>query len=164
VPKKENRTSALKLRGKVLAFNISPKGHIEGVLLETSDGPAQVNFPKHDAEAFSRSTRLGTKLELNVKREPDEGEHPVYTAQADDAETSGTVVRLNFALHGEVNGYHLDDGTFAHVKPEGAKKYKVRIGDQVKAVGQRRAGSDATVLEVRSLEKLSVRREQRAGT
>jgi hypothetical protein len=62
-----------------------------------------------------------------------------------------------------VNGYHLDDGTFAHVKPEGAKRHKLRVGDQVKGVGRRRAGADAAVLEVRALEKLVVRREQRAG-
>jgi hypothetical protein len=164
VPKKEQRSSRLKLRGKVLAFNISPKGYIEGALVETSAGPAQVNFPKHHAESLSRSTRLGANIEIAVRREPDEGEHPVFVAQADEGEFIGNIVRLNYALHGEVNGYHLDDGTFAHVKPEGAKKYKLRVGDKVKAVGERRAGVDAAVLEVRSLEKLGVRREQRAGT
>ena len=80
----------------------------------------------------------------------------------DRDEVSGTIVRLNYALHGEVNGYHLDDGTFAHVKPEGAKKYKLRVGDQVKANGSLRAGSGATVLEVRALEKLGARGEKRA--
>ena len=161
MPKKEKQSSPLKLRGKVLAFNISPKGHIEGALVETSEGRAQVNFPKHNAESLSQSTRPGAKIELEVKRETDEGEHPVFTAQADHGEFSGTVVRLNYALHGEVNGYHFDDGTFAHVKPEGARKYKLRVGDKVKAVGQRRPGVDAAVLDVRSLEKLGVRREQR---
>ena len=43
------------LQGKVFAFNISPKGHVEGVLLKTSTGPAQVNFPKHDSDARSTS-------------------------------------------------------------------------------------------------------------
>jgi len=164
VPKKEKPLSPTKLRGKVLAFNISPKGHVEGVLVETATGRAQLNFPKHDAESLARATRVGSKIELEVKREPDEGEHPVFTAQASHGEYTGTVVRLNYALHGEVNGYHLDDGTFAHVKPEGAKKYKLKVGDQLKAVGQRRTGVDATVLEVRSLEKLGARRAKRAGT
>jgi hypothetical protein len=161
VRKKEK--PSLKLRGKVLAFNISPKGHIEGALVETSDGRAQVNFPKHHAESLARSMQLGTHIALDVKREPDDGEHPVYTAHGDEGEASGTIVRLNYALHGEVNGYHLDDGTFAHVKPEGAKRYKLRVGDKVKARGSRRPGTDAAVLEVRALEKLSVRHEQRAG-
>jgi hypothetical protein len=161
MPKKEK--SSLKLRGKVLAFNISPKGHMEGAMVETSDGPAQINFPKHHAESLARSMRLGAAIELEVKREPDEGEHPVYTAHGDEGEVTGTIVRLNYALHGEVNGYHLDDGTFAHVKPEGAKKYKLHVGDQVKALGLRRPGTDAAVLEVRALGKLGVRREQHAG-
>jgi hypothetical protein len=160
VPKKEKSS---KLRGKLLAFNISPKGHIEGALVETSEGRAQVNFPKHSAESLARSMHVGASIELEVKREPDEGEHPVYTAHDAEGEVSGRIVRLNYALHGEVNGYHLDDGTFAHVKPEGAKKYKLRVGDQVKVLGLRRPGTDAAVVEVRALEKLGVRREQRAG-
>ncbi len=159
MPKKEKRS---KLRGQVLALNISPKGHIEGAVLETSDGRAQVNFPKHSAELFARATPVGANVELDAEGEPDEGEHPVYTALDAEDEISGTIVRLNYALHGEVNGYHLDDGTFVHVKPEGAKKYKLRVGDRVKASGTRRRGTDAVVLEVHALEKLGRRHEPRA--
>jgi hypothetical protein len=159
--KDKDQQPTSKLRGKVLAFNISPKGQVEGALLRTAGGQAQVNFPKHEAEALSASMQLGKRVELEVKREPDEGDHPVFTVRAQPGALSGTVVRLNYALHGEVNGYHLDDGTFAHVKPEGAKKYKVQVGDQVKAVGERRPGVDAVVLEVRALEKLAGRRAQR---
>ena len=160
--KDKAKQSPLKLRAKVVAFNISPKGHIEGALVETADGRAQINFPKHHAESLARSMRLGKRVELAVKPEPNEGDHPVFTAHGEPAELSGTVVRLNYALHGEVNGYHLDDGTFAHVKPEGAKKYQVQVGDQVKAAGEQRAGADATVFEVRALEKLAGRRGHRA--
>ena len=163
MPKKEKRALSSKLRGKLIAFNISPKGHIEGALVETSDGRAQVNFPKHSADSLARSMTLGERIELEVEREPDEGEHPVYAASDSEGEVSGTIVRLNYALHGEVNGYHLDDGTFVHVKPDGAKKYDLRVGDKVKAQGLRRPGVDAAVLEVRALEKVGGRREQRAG-
>ena len=154
MPKKEKPSSPTKLRGNVVAFNISPKGQIEGALLETTAGIAQLNFPKHHAESFARSVEMGGSIELAAKREADEGAHPVYTAHDDDGEITGRIARLNYALHGEVNGYQLDDGTFAHVKPEGAKKYKLQVGDRVKALGPRRTGPDAVVLEVRALEKL----------
>ena len=152
VPKKEKHSSST-LRGKIVSFNISPKGHVEGALVSTSAGLAQINFPKHSPE-FARTTSVGANVEFAAKREPDEGDHPVYTVQDDAGDVSGKIVRLNYALHGEVNGYHLDDGTFVHVKPEGAKKYKLRVGEKVRAHGARRAGADAPVLEARSLEKL----------
>jgi hypothetical protein len=158
---KEHRPSR-RLRGKVLAFNISPKGHIEGALIETADGHAQINFPKHDAGALAQTMRVGSKLDIVAELEPDEGEHPVYRAADAAAEASGTIVRLNYALHGEVNGYHLDDKTFLHVKPEGAKKHKLRIGEKVKATGSRRAGADAVVLEVRTLERVRKRHDDGA--
>ena len=155
MPKNEKRSSS-KLRGKIVSFNISPKGHVEGALVSTSSGTAQVNFPKHAAD-FARSTSVGANIEFQVKREPDEGDHPVYAVQDEAGEVSGKIVRLNYALHGEVNGYQLEDGTFVHVKPEGAKKYKLRVGEKVRALGSRRVGADAPVLEARSLEKLGGR-------
>jgi hypothetical protein len=54
-----------------------------------------------------------------------------------------------------VNGCHLDDGTFVHTKPDGARKYKLRVGDKVKATGERRTGTDAVVLEAHAVERLS---------
>jgi hypothetical protein len=145
-----------------LAFNISPKGEIEGVLLETARGHAQINFPKHDAATLAKTMRVGAEVELLAEPDGDEGEHPVYVAADASMTTSGKIVRLNYALHGEVNGYHLDNETFLHVKPEGAKKYKLRVGEQVKANGAKRAGRDAVVLEVESLERVG--RQNGAGS
>jgi hypothetical protein len=153
MPKHAHSSPPLQLRGEVSAFNISPKGHVEGVLLETSKGRAQVNFPKHDRDALSASLKVRAKVALQVKLENDDEEHPVYELCDADAKVTGTVVRLNYALHGEVNGCHLDDGTFVHLKPEGAKKYSLRVGDRVKAIGARRAGPSCVVLEAREVEK-----------
>jgi hypothetical protein len=156
--KKKRHAPLPHLRGKVSAFNISPKGHIEGAIVETATGAIQINFPKHEAEALIRAMRVGAELALEADFETDEGDHPVYLATgngAADAEASGTVVRLNYALHGEVNGCHLDDGTFVHTKPDGARKYKLRVGDKLKATGERRTGTDAVVLEAHAVERLS---------
>ncbi len=135
------------LRGKVVSHNVSPKGHVEGVLVQTSEGIAQLNFPKHGAEDLLRKAAVGASIDVPVEREEDEGDHPVYRAGEASAELSGAVVRLNYALHGEVNGYHLDDGTFVHVKPDGAKRHKLRVGDRITVEGPRRVGLAATVLE-----------------
>ena len=105
---------------------------------------------------------VGAKIDVIAELETDEGDHPVYQAADAPAEVTGTVVRLNYALHGEVNGYHLDDKTFLHVKPDGAKNYKLRIGEKVKASGSRRQGTDAVVLEVSALERVGKRHEEGA--
>ncbi len=152
------------LRGTVLAFNISPKGDIEGALVETATGTAQLNFPKHAAAAMANTMRVGSKVDVAADEEPDEGDHPVYRASDEAAVVRGTIVRLNYALHGEVNGCHLDDGTFVHLKPDAAKKHKLRIGDKIKATGSRRSGADAVVLEAKSLEKIVDRPRNGAPT
>lgn len=150
---KKNRLESTRVRGKLLAFNVSPKGHVEGALIETSDGTAQVNFPKHEAEALARTMTVGWAVDLEAELETEEFAHPVYVAPAIDAETEleGEVVRLNYALHGEANGFHLDDGTFVHVKPEGFKKCGVKVGDRVTASGSRRSGVAGAVLEARTV-------------
>src|ERR1700690_2883645 len=126
--KEARQSSPFKLHGKVLAFNINPKGHIGGALVETSTGTAQINFAKHEAETLARSMNGGEAVEA-----------------------SGTIVRLNYDHDGKVNGYHLEDGTFVHVTHEGAKKYQLHIGEAVKATGSRHAGTDAVVLEATSI-------------
>jgi hypothetical protein len=151
--KEETPSSPVHLRGTVLAFNVSPRGHIEGAMVETDIGLAQLNFPKHRGEALARTMEAGSRIDVEAQLESDDGDHPVYRAFAGEGAASGTIVRLNYALHGQVNGYHLDDGTFVHVKPEGAKKYKLRAGEHVRATGSRRAGTDAVVLEASAVER-----------
>ncbi|HSY21530.1 MAG TPA: hypothetical protein VK841_05420 [Polyangiaceae bacterium] len=153
MPKHSQPSAPCQLRGEVVAFNIGPKGDVEGVLLATSTGAAQVNFPKHDSDSLARSMKPGTKVKLHVKLENDDEAHPVYQLCDARAEVTGTVMRLNYALHGEVNGFHLDDGTFVHLKPEGAKKHSLRVGDKVKAIGGRRVGPAAVVLDAWEVEK-----------
>jgi hypothetical protein len=158
--KKARPSSSSHVRGKVVAFNISPKGHIEGALVETTAGAIQLNFPKHDAEMFARSMRVGSTIDLNADLEADEGDHVVYRAEDSEAETDGTIIRLNYALHGEVNGYHLDDGTFVHVTPEGAREYELRVGERIKVSGPRRQGTDVVVLQARSVKRFGKQHQE----
>ena len=155
--KKSHPSSSVHLRGKVVAFNISPKGHIEGALVGSPGGTVQLNFPKEGAETLARAMHVGSKIDIVAEFETDEGDHAVYRAEDPGAEADGKIVRLNYALHGEVNGCHLDDGTFVHAKPEGAKKYKFRVGERVSVRGSRHQGTDAVVLQARSVKRLSKR-------
>jgi hypothetical protein len=155
--KKAHASSSFHLRGKIVAFNISPKGHIEGALVESQSGTVQLNFPKHSAETLARSMRVGSTIDIDAELETDEGDLAVYRAGESEAEADGKIIRLNYALHGEVNGCHLEDGTFVHVKPEGAKKYELRVGERVRVSGSRHQGTDAVVLQARSIKRLDKR-------
>lgn len=153
MPKKSRATF---LRGTVSAFNLSPKGQIEGVMLDTGDGTVQVNFPKAEADALAQSMRVGSQVDLYGELETDESAHRVYsvTKRGEDSGIGGRVVQLNYARHGEVNGFHLDDGTFVHLKPEGAKKHRIHVGEMVRAKGIWRSGDTAPVLEATTVERI----------
>ncbi len=156
MPKKSRRV-ALQLRGKVLSYNISQKGHIEGVLIETAGGVAQLNFPKHAAEAMIRGMSVGSNIDCAVVLEHDGNAHPVYRPSDDDGPASGTILRLNYSLHGETNGFHLDDGTFVHVKPAKASRYNLCVEDKVIAIGTRRPSADTVVLDAKTVNKVADR-------
>jgi hypothetical protein len=165
MPKKDHSSAPVPLRGKVRAFNVSPKGHIEGALFDTRDGPVQVNFPKSEAERLAGAMSVGATVDLRGALQTDEFEHPVYLVEdgVEDTHVSGTIVRLNHALHGETNGCHLDDGTFVHLKPEGARKSRLRVGERIKVFGARRSGPAAVVLEARSVERVGSGHGNRAS-
>ena len=79
-------------------------------------------------------------------------EHPVYifhsVATSDDKERllqtksadrdlyGGTVVRINYARHGEPNGVILENGDFIHMKPDGMTLTGLNIGDSVESEGE----------------------------
>lgn len=147
MPKAERQV----LRGKVIALNISPKGHFEGALVETKDGVAQLNFGKHDEERLGHELAVGQQVDIDTELEHDDGDHLVYRAAPTDSEVTGTIARFNYALHGEINGYQLDDGTLVHVKPDGAKKYGLKTGQKITAQGTRRVGASAVVLDAREV-------------
>ncbi len=137
------------LSGTVRQHNFSPKGEIEGLVLETEAGPVQVNFP-HGPEATELPAPVpGSMVRFVVgadhrAAEHGSGDHPVceFVADADAAPeeggrpaTVGVVVRLNYARHGEPNGVVLDTGDFVHLKPHGMRLVPLAIGTRVRAEG-----------------------------
>ena len=155
----------VRVRGTVLSRNVSPKGHVEGIMIATIAGASQINFPKHEAEALARSLTVGAEIDVAVTLDSDGFDHPVYVLaeQEEEGEAHGTITRLNYALHGEVNGFHLDDGTFVHLKPEGAKKHGPRVGERVIVSGERRRGPASVVLEATSFQRAAPPRPGKRG-
>jgi len=133
----------LSLNGKVVAHNISPKGQVEGLMVETKDGLVQINLPKDGGTVVEVGKRASFEAEPHER----EGVHSVYLSSDPAGDVEGRVVRFNYSRHGEVNGYHLDDRTFIHVKPDGARRAKVDIGDRIRASGTRKRGEHATVID-----------------
>jgi len=153
----------------------SPRGDIEGALLQADDAPLQLVFEHHDAEAVAQFEALTAGQQVSVcahlqdsqGRSPKgEPAHPVYThvrllkvdglrpakiKAAVGPAYQGRVVRLNFARHGEANGVVLDSGDFIHTKPDGMARLRLKVGDSVQADGdaQRLADDSGWAVEAR---------------
>ena len=140
------------VEGRIENINISPRGDLEGILVATGDGTVQVNFDKKGAPVAQWP--IGKRVRIPAVLEEDGFAHPVYNAAELGADAVGEVVRLNYARHGEVNGYVLADGVFVHVKPDGAKRYRVKVGDRIRASGERRHGSAADVVDASEVVRL----------
>ncbi|MBN9523271.1 hypothetical protein J0H58_32950 [bacterium] len=135
------------LSGVVRAVNFSPRGGVEGVILDTDRGVVQVNLPPHaaaDGFAAGRAVALVVEADPHADRhEP--GDHPVYHLVRGPSagpeglgRVEGVVARLNYARHGEPNGVVLDTGDFVHLKPHGMREVGLAVGDRVTAEGPTR--------------------------
>ena len=133
----------------------SPKGGVEGMLLEVQGRTVQFVLAKDDdaGALLVASIEPGQAVTVNAEPMPPsgkgEGVHPVHAlrkivsidgktpkkAAARPAGYAGRIVRLNYARHGAPNGFVLDSGDFVHVKPEGFAKLGLKIGDAVTADG-----------------------------
>ena len=139
----------------------SPRGGVEGALLLADEEHIQLVFEPHDeaGPALFGGLRTGTRVRVEARPEPasdrhGQPAHRVYRFErlvsvegraVDDvapaparAPYSGIVVRLNFARHGEPNGYVLDSGDFIHTRPEGMAQLQLGVGDRVEADGEAR--------------------------
>jgi hypothetical protein len=155
--------------GGVRDFNLSPKGAYEGVLIDTAGGVVQVNFPPAPAPPG-----MTPGQPVTVVVEPDHhahdhppGDHPVHSlvvvlgreGEEDVAgRVAGTVVRLNYARHGEANGVVLDTGDFIHLKPDGMRRAGLVVGQRIEAEGEARpAANGGRVVEATVVNGVAVR-------
>jgi hypothetical protein len=146
------------LNGVVQAYNFSPKGGVEGLLLTEGDRTVQVNIPPDASLMAAHAAAIGQAVQITASPEGHEvpdAEHPVYrfisfepsngTSSAVDepphegiVSVEGTVSRFNYTRLGEPNGVVLDNGDFLHLKPDGMKKVGLCVGQEFAAEGRAR--------------------------
>lgn len=141
----------------------SPKGSIEGVLIDTGGIPTQfVMDPRsHTILELFGKLRTGQMIVIEgSEAEPSgkgESPHSIYDfkclvsvdgkalkAPPSQGHSAGTVVRFNYAKHGAANGVVLDNGDFIHTRPDGLARLGLKVGDKVDAVGEQRELVTAT--------------------
>ena len=150
-------TDIWSIEGRFQHLVFSPKGAIEGLLIDSDGVPTQFVTDPQDAALSDRLCQLaeGQALVLEGSEEgpspKGEAPHSVYRltrlASVDGEETApphapaeirGKVVRFNYARHGEPNGVVLDTGDFIHTKPPAMGRMALKIGDKVHAEGPAR--------------------------
>jgi hypothetical protein len=145
---KKNELERLSIRCKVLNYNFSPKGGVEGLIVDLEGVTSQITCPPHIGTDLAKAVSEGATMQFIVEPEPPSPKgkpvHPVYRLVEIPGDTleesvSGIVSRLNYAKHGEPNGVVLDTGDFVHLKPDGMRQTKLKIGDRVKAKGEIRS-------------------------
>ena len=134
------------LSGKLSHLIYNPRGGIEGLLLDVDGIPAQFVSEPHLQTTLARckpGQRLTLIGELRKPSPKGPSDHEVYDlkeivgkAVSQQRTLKGTVVRLNYAKHGEPNGVVLDTGDFIHTKPDGLQKLGWKVGDKVQASGE----------------------------
>jgi hypothetical protein len=146
----ERAQPAVDLSGTIEAFNYSPRGDIDGVMLKMSDKTAQINLPPGMGAALSQ-TAPGSTLKVSACPEPGQADHPIYELQSltteqgkkisvpgagDDkfVHEEATIKHLNYARRGEVDGALLDSGDFVHVGPA-ARDLKLSVGQKITVDG-----------------------------
>jgi hypothetical protein len=168
----------MKKTGTIEALNVSPKGFYEGFLFRNGKKLVQINLPKGEFSGQGSDLTAGEKITVEIEPEEPWGEpeHEVFrlirlmngnthTTNGVDKDGlrhfSGSIVSLNYALHGEVNGGILDSGDFLHLKPEGARAVKLKTGMKVKGRGMTKpmVGGHA-VIEAEKVNGVSIRHKK----
>lgn len=133
----------------------SPKGGVEGVLVNEQERMVQVAVSADIGAVFASSTGPGARV--CVLAVPDRRakakhvSHPVYLFESFADETGqaiepsshhrrkttikGVVAALHFARHGQANGVMLETGEFIHLRPGGMSDSRLEVGSKVNAVG-----------------------------
>ena len=144
------------LEGKFQHVFYSPKGQVEGLMLDVDGEVIQVIFEHHDKDSAKHFLSLKQGQVLVIKAttkalapkgvrahlvytfihlDSIDGHKPTKHIGAKNAASSGVVAYFNYARHGAANGVVLDTGDFIHVKPEGFSRFTLKVGDRVSAAG-----------------------------
>lgn len=156
------------VEGRYTQLVYSPRGTLEGLLIDADGITTQFVFDRHDEPPAAPLLALRAGQTLVVEGSEagpspkGEAAHTVYdfvrlvsvdgraVAPAPaTSEVSGSVVRFNYARHGQPNGVVLDSGDFVHTRPDGFARLGLRIGDRVRAEGASRplVSGEGRVLE-----------------
>lgn len=166
---------AASAKGKVAGYTLTPKGDVDGFLLD--DG-TQVRVPPHLSAALVFTARPGDAVTVTGERRR---ESPVIEAREVRNDASGAVLdepapgggkrgrdareagpmrvdgKVRFALRGpkgELDGAVLEDGTVLRVPPReaGRDAAKLAPGQTVRAEGPGRTTPMGRVVEVKKLD------------
>jgi hypothetical protein len=164
------------LSGRLRQILFSPKGSLEGFLIEVEDSPIQISITKGSVDAVALGKSVGKTIEVKARRDHSpktkHGAHPVYQLQSvtkiggrshtskdgEDISIRGVVTAIHYAKHGEPNGVILEAGEFVHTRPDGMKKLKLKIGAKVTVHGETRMSLLGTpLIEAREVNRVTLK-------
>jgi hypothetical protein len=161
------------LSGHLQRLLFSPKGEIEGLLLDVDSKIIQVSMEPRSTDANVLNDSVGKPIEVAASADHSPktkgGAHPVYQldrirklgGKAFNAERSqpisGVVASIHYAKHGEPNGVILESGEFIHTRPHGMKELKLKVGSKVIANGNiRTTVLGTTLVEAHEVNRVSI--------
>ncbi|GAA6118908.1 hypothetical protein [Acidovorax sp. FG27] len=164
------------LEGRFQHLLHSPRGEVEGAMIDVEGIPVQFVFDKHAHDCGTRAFQAlaagqAVVAEGTLVPPPPKGEAPhevfaferlvsidgtAFTPDAAEREVQGTVARIHHARHGEPNGVVLDTGDFIHTRPDGFAQLGagLELGARVSASGPARplqGGATGHVIEARTV-------------
>jgi hypothetical protein len=120
----------------------------------------QINFARDTGGDSANGLKPGQMVSVNAEKLDDErpSEHPVYSwINQRKGTRKGVVKQINYALHGEPNGVILKTGEFVHMRPEGAKAVKLKVGRSLSVEGDAKTlPNGQTVIEARKVNGLTL--------
>jgi len=172
----EQATEVWSLEGRFQHLLHSPRGEVEGVMIDVDGIPVQFVFDKHAHDPGTRAFQAltaGQKVEAEgtLMAPPSKGEAPhevfafeqlvsidgtPFKPDLAEREVRGRVARIHHARHGEPNGVVLDTGDFIHTRPDGYAQWGagLKVGVEVTAAGPARplqGGVAGHVIEARTV-------------
>lgn len=147
-------TDVWSVEGRFAHYLYSPKGSIEGMLIDTDGIPTQFVFERHEGlPAQLAELRAGQAVVVEGIESPPspkgEAAHTVYRFERlaaidgkplpeaqPEGSVHGRVARIHYARHGEANGVVLESGDFVHTRPQGFVQLDLEVGDMVQAEGR----------------------------